>query len=415
MEHSIPRRTPSALRGPLDGVRVVDLTRILAGPYCTMQLGDLGADVVKLEPPQGDDTRHWGPPFPGGESAYYLSPNRNKRGAQLDLRTPEGKEALLRLVRDADVVIENFKHGVMERWGLGYEDVLRALNPRLVYCSITGYGHVGPSAHLPGYDPVIEALCGLMSTTGEADGPPVKLGVALVDVVAGHQASIGILAALFERERSGEGQRVDISLFETALSMLSYQATSYLTSGSLPKRHGSAHRAIVPVDAFDTLDGRVMLCAGNDGQFRRLCELLGAPELADDPRFVTNPARVVHRHEITPILARLIAPFTSEELVGAAERVGVPIAPVNDLDAVFAHPQVEATEMLVTMEHPTVGTMREVACPIKLGRTPATVRSAPPTLGQHTYEVLAEAGFSTDEIDTLMAQVRPRRELQATG
>jgi crotonobetainyl-CoA:carnitine CoA-transferase CaiB-like acyl-CoA transferase len=415
MSEPTPRRTPSALRGPLHGVRVVDLTRILAGPYCTMQLGDLGADVVKLEPPQGDDTRHWGPPFPGGESAYYLSPNRNKRGAQLDLRTPEGKAALLRLVQDADVVIENFKHGSMERWGLGYEEVLQPIHPRLVYCSITGYGHTGPSAHLPGYDPVIEALCGLMAATGEADGPPVKLGVALVDIIAGHQASIGILAALFERERSGEGQRIDISLFESALSMLSYQATSYLTTGSLPKRHGSAHRAIVPVDAFGTVDGRVMVCAGNDGQFRRLCELLGAPEVADDPRFATNPARVVHRDAITPILATLIAPFTTQELVVAAEGRGVPIAPVNNLDAVFEHPQVESRDMLITMEHPTIGTMREVGFPIKLSRTPPSLRFAPPLLGQHTREVLAEAGFGASEIEALLAQVRPDRELVAAG
>jgi crotonobetainyl-CoA:carnitine CoA-transferase CaiB-like acyl-CoA transferase len=395
--------------GPLAGVRVLDLTRILAGPYSTMQLGDLGADVIKVEPPGGDDTRTWGPPFTGGESAYYLAPNRNKRGIELDLRTAEGQAAVRRLVARADVLIENFKHGTMERWGLDYAS-LAELNPGLVYCSITGYGHTGPSAHLPGYDPVIEAVCGLMSITGQADGPPTKLGVALVDIVAGHQATIGIVAALYHRDRTGEGQRVDVSLFESALSMLSYQATAYLTSGTLPHRHGSAHRAIVPVDAFAARDGNVMVCAGNDRQFRKLCALLGAPELADDERFATNPARVAHRVEVTEALARLVAPFARDDLVAAGEAGGVPIAPVNDLDAVFAHPQVAAREMLVTLEHPTVGTMRDVACPIKLGTTPATHDLAPPLLGQHTVEVLTEAGFTQDEIDTLLAQVGRHRQ-----
>jgi len=401
--------------GPLAGLRVLDLTRILAGPYCTMQLGDLGADVVKVEPPGGDDTRTWGPPFTAGESAYYLSPNRNKRGIQLDLSTPEGQAAVRHLAARADVLVENFKHGTMERWGLGYEAELAPANPGLVYCSITGYGHTGPSAHLPGYDPVIEALCGLMSITGQADGPPTKLGVALVDIIAGHQATIGILAALTHRDRTGEGQRVDVSLFESALSMLSYQATAYLTSGTLAQRHGSAHRAIVPVDAFATRDGTVMICAGNDRQFRKLCSALGSPELADDPRFATNPARVVHRAEVTAALAARIAPWTRDELVRAAEAAGVPVAPVNDLDEVFAHPQVAAREMLVTLDHAGIGPLRDVACPIKLGATPASHVLAPPLLGQHTAEVLAEAGLSDAEIDVLLAQVGRSREVAAVG
>jgi crotonobetainyl-CoA:carnitine CoA-transferase CaiB-like acyl-CoA transferase len=393
--------------GPLDGVRVLDLTRILAGPYCTMQLGDLGADVVKVEPPGGDDSRTWGPPFANGESAYYLGVNRNKRGLRLDLRTPEGQDAIRRLARTSDVVVENFMVGSMERWGLGYEDCLAVVNPRLIYCSITGYGRTGPSSHLPGYDPVIEAVSGLMSVTGQADGPPTKFGVALVDIITGHQAALGISAALRARDLTGEGQRVDVSLFETALSVLANQASSYLLTGTVPRRHGNGHPAIVPFEVFATSDGSVMVCAGNDRQFRKLCELFEVPELATDVRFATNPARVTNRAVLTPLLERHFALYATDDLVGAAERAGVPIGPVNTLDTVFEHPQVAAREMLIAMEHPAVGMVQQVGFPIKFGRTPASLQYPPPLLGEHTEEVLREAGFSSDEIGTLLAEVGP--------
>jgi len=377
-----------AVAGPLDGVRVLDLTRILAGPYATMLLADLGAEVVKVEPPGGDDSRAWGPPFVGGESAYYLGVNRNKRGVRLDLAREDDRAALRALANDADVLIENFKTGTMERWGLGYEATLRAANPRLVYCSITGYGRSGPWADLAGYDPVIEAVSGLMSVTGQADGEPLKFGVALVDILTGHQAALGVLAALHRRGVDGLGQRVDVSLFETALSVLANQASAYLVSGRVPSRHGNAHPAIVPFEVFAARDGDVMVCAGNDRLFSRLCSLLGVPELADDERFSTNPARVQHREALTPILASAIAVRGLEELVEGAERQGVPLGPVQTIDRALAQPQVAARDMLVEMWHPTVGALRQIGLPIKLDRTPATIRRPPPLLGQHDEEVL---------------------------
>ncbi len=391
------RKTPGGrtlsgpLAGPLDGVKVLDLTRILAGPYATMLLGDLGADVVKVEPPGGDDSRTWGPPFAAGESAYFVGVNRNKRGAQLDLSLEADRLALRALARDADVLIENYKLGTMERWGLGYEEVLRQENPRLVYCSITGYGRSGPLAHLPGYDPVIEAVSGLMSVTGAAEGAPMKFGVALVDVITGHQAAIGILAAIHRRGVDGLGQRVDVSLLETALSVLANQASSYLMSDRVPTRHGNAHPAIVPFEVFPTRSGDIMVCAGNDRLFRKLCALLDLPALADDERFATNPSRVAHREELNGLLAGAFAGWERTALVDAAEVAGVPLGPVNTIEDAFAQPQVAARDMLVELEHPTIGTMRQVGLPIKLGRTPATLRYPPPLLGQHTREVRASA------------------------
>jgi crotonobetainyl-CoA:carnitine CoA-transferase CaiB-like acyl-CoA transferase len=374
--------------GPIDGVKVLDLTRILAGPYATMLLGDLGAEVIKVEPPNGDDSRAWGPPFVGGESAYYLGVNRNKRGIRLDLALEDDRMALRDLASDVDVLIENFKTGTMERWGLGYEATLREANPRLVYCSITGYGRSGPWAHLAGYDPVVEAVSGLMSVTGQADGEPTKFGVALVDILTGHQAALGVVAALHRRGVDGLGQRVDVSLFETALSVLANQASTYLVSGRVPSRHGNAHPAIVPFEVFAARDGDVMVCAGNDRLFTKLCSLLGIAEVADDARFATNPGRVEHRDALTPILARAFAAYDREELVGRAERQGVPLGPVQTIERALAQPQVAARDMLVELSHPTVGTLRQVGLPIKLDRTPATIRRPPPLLGQHDEEIL---------------------------
>ncbi len=384
------------MSGPLAGVRVVDLTRVLAGPYATMLLGDLGADVIKVEPPAGDDTRQWRPPSVAGESTYYLGVNRNKRSVVLDLGSEDGRLALRALAASADVLIENFKVGTMERWGLGYEEVLRPLNPGLVYCSITGYGRTGPSAHLPGYDTVIEAMGGLMSLTGEPEGEPMKVGVAIVDVVTGSHAAFGVCAALTHRLRTGEGQRVDLSLFESNLSALANQASAYLLSGEIPGRHGNAHSTIVPYQVFRARDASVMVAVGNDPQFVRLCGLLGLSDLAADPRYATNPERVRHRDELVPRLAAAIAGMEADALVAGAEKGGVPVARINDLAGAFSHPQVAARAMIQVVEHPTAGPLRMAGIPLKLDRTPGTIRRPPPLLGEHTGEVLAELGLQAD-------------------
>ena len=386
-----------ATHGALHGVRVIDLSRVLAGPFATMMMADLGADVIKVESPVGDDTRRWGPPWVAGESAYYTCTNRNKRGIVLDFKRPHDREIVKRLIADADVVIENFRVGTMEKWGLGYEEVLRPLNPRLVYCSITGYGRTGPAAPLPGYDPIIEAVGGFMSINGEEGGRPLKVGVAVIDIITGCQAAFAVTAALLHRDRTGEGQRVDLSLFETSLSALANQASAYLMGGEVHPRLGNAHPHIQPTDTFETSTGPVMVCIGNDQQFRRLCVLLEAPALPDDPRFADNRARVEHRRDLTETLQRLFAPLDRDALTEQANAVGVPLAPVLELDEVFEHPQVAARDMLIEFEHPTIGTMRQVGFPWKLGRTPALLRYPPPLHGQHTAEVLAEVGLDPDE------------------
>jgi crotonobetainyl-CoA:carnitine CoA-transferase CaiB-like acyl-CoA transferase len=394
-----------APHGPLHGVRVIDLSRVLAGPFATMLMGDLGADVIKIEAPVGDDTRRWGPPWVAGESAYYTCTNRNKRGIVLDFRLDAAREALKGLVRDADVVIENFRVGTMEKWGLGYEEVLRPLNPRLVYCSITGYGRSGPAAHLPGYDPIIEAVGGFMAINGEEGGRPLKVGVAVIDELTGCQAAFAITAALLHRDRTGEGQRVDLSLFESGLSALANQASAYLMGGEVHPRLGNAHPHIVPTDSYETRTGPLMVCVGNDRQFQRLCDLLGAPEVAFDERFVNNRQRVAHRHELGEVLGALFAPVDATAFSERCNEAGVPVAPVLEIDQVFEHPQVAARDMLIEFEHATVGPMKQVGFPIKLGSTPAAVRYPPPLHGQHTAEVLAEIGLTLADVAPVDAAV----------
>ena len=388
---------------PLAGLKVLDLSRILAGPYCTQLLADLGAEVIKLEPPHGDDTRHWGPPFREGESAYYLSVNRGKKSVAVNLKDPRGQRLAQALAKWADVLVENFKTGDLARYGLDYAS-LQPLNPRLIYASITGFGHTGPRAKEPGYDVALQGISGIMSITGEADGPPVKVGVAWIDILTGLHAAVAILAALHERERSGEGQQLDLALFDTALASLANQAQRYLLTGEVPQRLGSAHPQIVPYQAFKAQDGYLILAAGNDAQFRRACEVLGLDELAGDPRFASNAGRVEHRDELVSALA---ARFITQPRAVWLERLTaaqVPVTPVNDIAEAFADPQVEARGMRWQLPHPLLGTLTMPASPLKaLSRTPLKPTSAPPLLGEHSEEVLREVlELRPEEIEGLI-------------
>ena len=374
---------------PLHGVRVLDLSRVLAGPYCTMVLGDLGADVIKVEPPGGDETRAWGPPFAAGESAYYLCVNRNKRGIVVDFKTDDGQATLQELASKSDVLVENFRPGTLARYGLDY-DSLRFRNPRLVYCSISGFGQTGPLRERPGYDFMIQAMGGLMSVTGDPHGEPMKVGVAAADLFAGQNAVIAILAALGARDRTGEGQYIDIALFDSQLGWLANVASNYLISGDLPKRHGNAHPNIVPYQSFAAADGWFALAVGNDKQFMRLCELIGQLEWSRDDRFATNAARVIHRDALIALLEPLFALRRVDEWLSTLEAADIPCGPINTLEEVFAEPQVSAREMLVTMEHPTIGDLPLVGSPLKFSQTPVQYRLPPPRLGEHTEKILRE-------------------------
>jgi formyl-CoA transferase len=388
--------------GPLDGIRILDLTRVLAGPYCTMILGDLGADVVKVEQPgKGDDTRAWGPPWAGGESAYYLSVNRNKRGITLDLKRPEAQQIVRELVRDSDIVVENFKRGTLERIGIGC-DQLRELNPRLIWATISGYGPTGPYADRPGYDFVAQGEAGIMAITGEPNGEPMKVGVAIVDITTGLFAAVAILAALHARDITGVGQRIDASLFTSAVAWLANVGQNYLVSDQPAGRYGNAHATIVPYQLFHTRDRDITVGVGNDRQFQALCELLGRPELAVDPRFATNPDRVAHRAELVPILQDIFLSRDAEHWLEGCYRAGIPSGPINTVEQVFAHPQVLARDMLIEVAHPLAGMLKLAGIPYELSGTPARVRLAPPLLGQHTEEVLSERlGRTLDEIAVL--------------
>jgi len=405
--------TPSA-RPPdptaLEGVRVLDLTRILAGPTCTQLLGDLGAEVIKVERPgRGDDTRGWGPPFlpdrdaDEGQSAYYLAANRNKRSVTIDLSRPEGRDLVIRLARASDVLVENFKVGSLARLGLGWED-LRAACPRLVYCSITGFGQTGPRAAQTGYDFLAQAMGGIMSLTGEPDGAPMKVGVGVADVMCGMYAAVGILAALRHRDRTGEGQHLDLALFDAQVAWLVNGALNYLTSGERPRRLGNAHPNIVPYQAFETADGWVVLAVGNDEQFARFAAHAGLPALAGDERFRTNAGRVRNRDALVEAIAPVLRKRTTDAWVTGLEGVRVPCGPVNELPEVFADPQTDARKMRITMPHPTSasGEVDLLGNPLKLSDTPVSYRRPPPTLGEHTDEVLGEVlGLSDDELREL--------------
>jgi crotonobetainyl-CoA:carnitine CoA-transferase CaiB-like acyl-CoA transferase len=407
--------TPMALAG----VRVLDLSRVLAGPWCTQTLADLGAEVIKVERPPGgghpggDDTRAWGPPFlkdtaghDTAEAAYFLGANRNKRSLTIDIAKPEGQALVKRLAADCDVLVENFKVGDMARYGLDAATLCAQL-PRLVYCSITGYGQTGPYRERAGYDYAVQGLGGLMSVTGERDdlpgGGPQKVGVAVADLFTGMYATVAILAALRHRDATGHGQAIDMALLDTQVAMLANLSANYLVTGQAPRRAGNAHQNIVPYQVFEVADGHLILAVGNDGQFQRFCAVAGVPELARETRFASNAGRVRHRGELVPLLEPVLKRRTRADWLGALEAAKVPCGPINDLADVFADPQVQARGMAAPVPHPLTHTLRLVASPMKLSRTPPQLRHPPPLLGQHTDEVLAEFGLDAAERERLRA------------
>ena len=401
------------MSGALSHIRVLDLTRVLAGPWAAQVLADLGAEVIKIERPgSGDDTRAWGPPFlkdaegrDTSEAAYYLTANRNKQSVTVDFTQPEGQRLVRELAAQCDVVLENFKVGGLAAYGLDYAS-LKAINPRLIYCSITGFGQNGPYAKRAGYDFMIQGLGGLMSLTGKPDGEegagPIKVGVALTDILTGLYATVGVLAALNQREQSGLGQHIDVALLDVQVACLANQAMNYLNTGVAPKRLGNAHPNIVPYQDFPSADGNFIIAVGNDGQFRKLCEVAGLTALADDPRFSSNKARVAHRAELIPLLRQATVFKTTAEWVTLLEAAGVPCGPINDLAQVFNDPQVKARGLRIDLPNSLGSSTPQVASPLRLSETPVEYRNAPPLLGEHTEQVLTRhLGLSAEQIAAL--------------
>lgn len=402
--------------GALSHIRVLDLTRVLAGPWCAQTLADFGADVIKIERPgAGDDTRHWGPPYlkdahgaDTAEAAYYLAANRNKRSVTVDIATPEGQQIVRELAAQSDVVLENYKVGQLKKYGLDYGS-LRAVKPDLVYCSVTGFGQTGPYAHRAGYDFIVQGIGGFMSITGERDGVPgggpQKAGVAIADLATGLYSTIAVLAALAHRDRTGEGQYIDMALLDVQVALLANMNTNFLASGTPPVRWGNAHPNIVPYQTFQTSDGWIIVAVGNDGQFRKFVEAGGRPELADDERFATNPARVRHRDTLVPILAEMAKTRSKTAWIDALESAGVPCGPINDLAEVFANEQVVARGMEVALPHPCGADVKLVRNPVRMSATPPDARTAPPLLGAHTDDVLRDMlGYDDARIAALKAK-----------
>lgn len=382
----------------LDDLLVVDLSRVLSGPVCSMILGDMGAEVIKVEPPPfGDDSRQWGPPFVGGTSTYFLSINRNKKSLGLNLKTEDGRRILWKLIERADVLLENFRPGVLEKLGFGYEAVSKA-NPRTIYCSISGYGHTGPYRNRPGYDVIAQAESGVMDLTGEPDRPPVKIGTSIADIVTGLYALQGILLSLLARHRTGKGQFVDVSLLDSTVSTLTYQALIYLTTGRSPQRLGTRHPSIVPYESFEAKDGFLNIGVTNQKQWTNFCRILGFPEVATDPRFERMEGRLTHYNELRPIIDRALAPMTRAEVLGLMSEAGIPAGPINTVGEILEDPQIHAREMVVALTHPEYGPLRVLGIPIKLSDTPGSIETAPPLFGENNRDILLRLGYGKADI-----------------
>lgn len=384
---------------PLSGIKVIDLTRILSGPFATMTLADLGADVIKIETPAGDDTRQWGPPFIEGESAYYLSVNRNKKSIVLNLKEEKGKEVFYKLVKDADVVVENFRPGTLKRLGADY-DTLKEINPGIILASISGFGQTGPYAQKPGYDVLAQGMGGLMSVTGEPGRPPVKAGFSIADIGTGMWAIIGILAALRERDRSGKGQWIDVSLLDTIISWQAYFAGNYFATEEDPEPLGGAHPNIVPYQVFEASDGYFILAVGNDQLWQKCIDAINDDVLRDE-KYATNPGRVKHREELVKLLNDKFKEKTVRDWVAIFEEVKIPVGPINKLSDILNDPHVKEREMVVEKDHPVIGQLKMLGIPVKLSRTPGEIKTVPPALGEHTDQVLKELGYSDADIAAL--------------
>ncbi|MFD6209920.1 CaiB/BaiF CoA transferase family protein [Peribacillus sp. NPDC060253] len=389
------------MQSSLEGIKILDLSRTLAGPFCTMLLGDMGADVIKVERPgKGDESRHFTPPTWNDESCYYLSSNRNKRSITVDLKSPEGREIIYKLAEDADILVENYRTGTLDKLGFGYE-TLNELNPRLVYCSISGFGRTGPEKNRAGYDLILQGFGGLMSITGDADRAPAKAGMSIVDLTTGMFAVYGILSALFATQKTGKGQFVDVSLLDGQITLLNHMATGFMATGKPAGRMGSAHPSIVPYQSFATKDMDIILAVANDGLWEKCCRALDWKDLLDDSRFAKNDNRVARRTELVAIISERLITLESKEVFEKLDGVGVPCGPIHTIDQILNHPQVEAREMMIDIEHPNVKDLKVPGFPVKLSETPSNVRRHPPLLGEHTDEVLGELGYSSTQIEEL--------------
>jgi crotonobetainyl-CoA:carnitine CoA-transferase CaiB-like acyl-CoA transferase len=388
----------------LDGIKVLDLSRTLAGPYSSMLLGDMGADIVKVEQPgKGDESRQFTPPAWNGESCYFLSSNRNKRSITIDLKTDEGREIIYKLAKEADVLIENFRTGALDKLGLGYEQ-LKELNPRLIYCSISGFGRTGPEKNRAGYDLLLQGYGGLMSITGEADRTPAKAGMSIVDLTTGMYAVYGILTALIARDKTENGQFIDVSLLDGQISLLNHMVTGYFATGKPAGRMGSAHPTLVPYQAFSAKDTDIILAVANNGLWEKCCRAMGWEDLLEDSRFATNDVRVSNRAILIPMISERLAKLESKDIFAKLDAAGVPCGPIHTIDQVVNHPHVKAREMILEVEHPTVPNLKIPGFPVKLSDTPASLQKYPPLLGEHTEEILDQLGYSPEQIEELKSK-----------